>query len=488
NLMYMPITVLPNVSVGEAAYLLQQTDKLIRRFPEVKEVFGKAGRADTSTDPAPLSMFETVIRLKPRAEWPRGTTVSTLRESLNKALAIPALANDWTMPIAARVNMLSTGIRTPVGIKVYGPSLSGIQRLALRIESVLGKVAGTRSVYASRIDQGRYIVVHVDRTAAARFGLGVADVDRLVGTAIAGRTVTRTVRGYARYAVVVRYPRHLRQSLSALRDSLIVTPSGERVPLRAIARVARETGPTEIDTQGGQMYDIITIDTRNVSLGRYVARARSAIAKQITIPPGYTVHWSGQYRFYRETLSQLSFIVPVTVFIIFLLLYLNFGRVGEPLIILLTLPFGLVGGIWLLYALGYKLSLAVAVGFIAAAGVAAEFGVVLLLYINQAVDRRRADGRLRTWEDLRDAVIEGTTQRLRPINMTATVIVMGLLPIFLTHGAGADVMKRIAAPFMGAMITAPALSLLVIPVVYALWQWRRLQGDKPAEPSPAGRA
>ncbi|MDA8419650.1 MAG: CusA/CzcA family heavy metal efflux RND transporter [Pseudomonadota bacterium] len=478
NLMYMPSTVLPNISVGEAAYLLQQTDKIIARFPEVKEVFGKAGRAGTSTDPAPLSMFETVIRLKPRADWPRGVTLSGLKKSLNQSVRTPALANDWTMPIAARVDMLSTGIRTPVGIKVYGPSLSGIQRLAIQIESAVKHVPGTRSVYAARIDQGRYIVAHVDRAAAARYGLSVTDVDRLVSTGIAGKTVTTTVQGYARYPVVLRYPRHLRQSLSALEDSLIVTPDGERIPLRAIARVARQNGPTEIDTQGGQMYDIVTIDTGNVSLAQYVAQARAAIARQVTIPPGYTVHWSGQYRFYQETLAQLMVIVPVMVFVIFLLLYLNFRRLGEPLIILLTLPFGLVGGIWFLYLLGYKLSLAVAVGFIAAAGVAAEFGVVLLLYLNQALTRRREEGRLRTWEDVRDAVIEGTTRRLRPINMTAMVVVAGLLPIFVSKGAGADVMKRIAAPFMGAMITAPALSLLVIPVVYALWQWRTLRSTK----------
>ncbi len=480
NLMYMPITVLPNVSVGEAAYLLQQTDKVIARFPEVKEVFGKAGRANTSTDPAPLSMFETIIRLKPRAAWPRGTTLSKLKKSLNQAVRTPALANDWTMPIAARVDMLSTGIRTPVGIKVYGPSLASIQRLAIQIENAVKHIPGTRSAYAARIDQGRYIVVHVNRAAAARYGLSVADVDRLVSTAIAGKTVTTTVQGYARYAVVVRYPRHLRQSLSALEDSLIVTPDGERVPLRAIARVARENGPTEIDTQGGQMYDIVTIDTGNVSLAQYVAQAKTAIARQVTIPPGYTVRWSGQYRFYRETLAQITFIVPVVVFVIFLLLYLNFRRIGEPLIILLTLPFGLVGGIWFLYVLGYKFSLAVAVGFIAAAGVATEFGVVLLLYLNQALDRRRAEGRLSTWEDVRDAVLDGTTRRLRPINMTAMVIIVGLLPIFLSRGAGADVMKRIAAPFMGAMITAPALSLLVIPVVYALWQWRRVDKEMSA--------
>ncbi len=474
DLMYMPITLNPNVSVGEAAALLQRTDRIIRRFPEVREVFGKAGRADTSTDPAPLSMFETVVRLKPRATWPAGMTVRRLRAALNRALTTPALANDWTMPIAARVDMLSTGVRTPVGVKVFGPHLAGIQQNAIRIQNVLAHLPGTTSAYADRIDEGRYLSVRVNRIQAARYGLTVRGIDTIVHTAIAGTTVGTTVHGYARYPIVLRYPRAARQSVAALRALPIVTGHGAVVPLDAVASIIRRHGPTEIDTQGGQMYDVITVATHGVSLGGYVARAQQAVAAKVRLPPGYTLRWSGDYRFYRRTAAELTRIVPVVVAIIFMLLMMAFGGAIEATIILLTLPFGLVGGIWLVYLLGYKMSLAVVVGFIAAAGVSTEFGVVLLLYVNQAIAQRQQEGYQQDAAKLRQAVLEGATHRLRPIAMTATVVVLGLLPIFVSNAAGADVMKRIAAPFLGAMITAPLLSLLVLPAAYGWWREKRL--------------
>lgn len=475
DLMYMPITVDPNVSVGEAAALLQRTDRIIKGFPEVREVFGKAGRADTSTDPAPLSMFETVVRLKPRAKWPAHMTVGRLRSELNQALTTPALANDWTMPIAARVDMLSTGVRTPVGVKVFGPHLLGIQQIAIKIQNVLAHLPGTTSAYADRIDDGRYLSVRIDRNRAARYGLTVRGIDTIVHTAIAGTTVGTVIHGYARYPLVLRYPRADRQSVAALENLPLVTATGGIIPLAAVAHVIRREGPTEIDTQGSQMYDVISVATHGVSLGHYVARAQRAVAAHVVLPQGYTIRWSGDYRFYRRTAAELARIVPIAIGIIFVLLVMAFGDTTEAFVILLTLPLGLVGGIWLVYILGYKMSLAVAVGFIAAAGVATEFGVVLLLYVNQAIREHEAKGSLSDAAGLRQAVFEGTIRRLRPIAMTATVVVFGLLPIFVSHAAGADVMKRIAAPFLGAMITAPLLSLLVLPAVYGAWRERRLR-------------
>lgn len=475
DLMYMPITVDPNVSVGEAAALLQRTDRIIKSFPEVREVFGKAGRADTSTDPAPLSMFETIVRLKPRAAWPQGMTVGRLRTDLNRALTTPALANDWTMPIAARIDMLSTGIRTPVGVKVFGPKLAGIQDIAIKIQDILAHLPGTTSAYADRIDDGRYVSVRIERKEAARYGLTVRGIDTLVHTAIAGTTVGTTIHGYARFPIVLRYPRADRQSVAALKRLPIVTTTGAFVSLATVAHIIRHEGPTEIDTQGSQMYDVVSIATHGVSLGRYVARAKRAVASHVSLPRGYTIRWSGDYRFYRRTAAELARIVPVTIGVIFVLLVMAFGDMVEACVILLTLPLGLVGGIWLVYLLGYKMSLAVVVGFIAAAGVATEFGVVLLLYVNQAISEHQAVGALKGPADLGRAVFEGTIRRLRPIMMTATVVVFGLLPIFISHAAGADVMKRIAAPFLGAMVTAPLLSLLVLPVVYGAWRERLLR-------------
>ncbi len=478
DLMYMPITVDPNVSVGEAAALLQRTDRIIKSFPEVREVFGKAGRADTSTDPAPLSMFETIVRLKPRSAWPKGVTVGRLRTELNRALTTPALANDWTMPIAARVDMLSTGIRTPVGVKVFGPHLAGIQKVAIKIQNVLVHLPGTTSAYADRIDDGRYVSVRIERNEAARYGLTVRGIGALVHTAIAGTKAGTTIHGYARYPIVLRYPRADRQSVAALKHLPLVTATGGLIPLDAVAHIIRRDGPTEIDTEGSQMYDVVSASTHGVSLGRYVARAKRAVAAHVTLPQGYTIRWSGDYRFYRRTAAELARLVPVVIGVIFVLLVMAFDGMAEACVILLTLPLGLVGGIWLVYLLGYKMSLAVAVGFIAAAGVVTEFGVVLLIYINQAIREHQVAGSLTDPAKLSQAVFAGTTRRLRPIMMTATVVVCGLLPIFVSHAAGSDVMKRIAAPFLGAMITAPLLSLVVLPIVYGAWRGRRI-GKKP---------
>ncbi|MFZ5594627.1 MAG: efflux RND transporter permease subunit [Pseudomonadota bacterium] len=474
DLLYMPIT-LPSVSIGEAARILQQTDRLIRTVPEVKRVFGKAGRAETATDPAPLSMFETVVQLKDPSEWRPGMTLDKLKEDLNNIVQIPGLTNAWVMPIRTRIDMLATGIRTPVGIKVAGPDLVGIEKLGQQIETVIKDLPGARSVFAERVTGGRYIDIEVNRAMAARYGLNVMDVQDMIRTAIGGENITTTVEGRERYPVNLRYPRDLRDSPARLAASRIATPSGAQIPLAELATLRLMDGPPEIKSENARLNGWVYVDIDGVDVGSFVAQAKAAVEKQVKLPAGYSLSWSGQYEYMERAKARLKLVVPLTLGLIVLLLYLNFRNLMEVAIIVVSLPFALIGGLWLVYLLGYQLSVAVGVGFIALAGVAAEFGVVMLLYLDQAVKRYQSEDRLKNWQDLKTAIIEGAALRVRPKMMTVAVIIAGLLPIMLSHGTGSEVMQRIAAPMIGGMITAPLLSLLVIPALYALWKRRQLR-------------
>ncbi|WP_423855758.1 efflux RND transporter permease subunit [Acidithiobacillus sulfuriphilus] len=475
TLLYMPVTQDPAVSIGQAAMLLQQTDRILKTFPEVETVFGEAGRAQTATDQSPLSMFDTVVNLKNPDQWPAGMTMHKLQSKMNEALNIPGLSNIWTQPLKGRVDMLTTGLQTPLGIKVGGTDLDTLNRLGQELQTVLRKVPGTQSAYAARVTGGRYIVIHTDRAKAARYGLSVADVNRLVETAIGGEVLTTAVQGLERFPVDLRYPRELRQSLSTLMESRVATPSGAQIPLAQVADLRIEGGPAMLTSDNSRLNSWIYIDLKpGTNIGAYVPRAKAAIAKAVDLPGAYTLSWVGQYQVMEQAAKRLELVIPAVILLIALLLYFNFKNWVEVAIILLTLPLSLVGGFWLVYWLGYKLSVAVAVGFIALAGVAAEFGVVMLLYLDQALIRHQARNTLQSWHDLQLAVIEGTMLRLRPLAMTFTLVVGGLLPIMFSHGAGADVMKRIAAPMVGGMFSAALLALLVIPALYALWQKRRL--------------
>ena len=475
TLLYMPVTQDPAVSIGQAAMLLQQTDRILKTFPEVETVFGEAGRAQTATDQSPLSMFDTVVNLKNPDQWPAGMTMHKLQSKMNEALNIPGLSNIWTQPLKGRVDMLTTGLQTPLGIKVAGTDLDTLNRLGQELQTVLRKVPGTQSAYAARVTGGRYIVIHTDRAKAARYGLSVADVNRLVETAIGGEVLTTAVQGLERFPVDLRYPRELRQSLSTLMESRIAAPDGAQIPLAQVADLRIEGGPAMLTSDNSRLNSWIYIDLKpGTNIGAYVPRAKAAIAKAVSLPGAYTLSWVGQYQVMEQAAKRLELVIPAVILLIALLLYFNFKNWVEVAIILLTLPLSLVGGFWLVYWLGYKLSVAVAVGFIALAGVAAEFGVVMLLYLDQALIRHQAHNTLQSWHDLQLAVIEGTMLRLRPLAMTFTLVVGGLLPIMFSHGAGADVMKRIAAPMVGGMFSAALLALLVIPALYALWQKRRL--------------
>ncbi|MBU2723478.1 efflux RND transporter permease subunit, partial [Acidithiobacillus ferridurans] len=455
TLLYMPVTQDPAVSIGQAAMLLQQTDRILKTFPEVETVFGEAGRAQTATDQSPLSMFDTVVNLKNPDQWPAGMTLHRLQSKMTEALNIPGLSNIWTQPLKGRVDMLTTGLQTPLGIKVAGTDLDTLNRLGQELQTVLRKVPGTQSAYAARVTGGRYIVIHTDRAKAARYGLSVADVNRLVETAIGGEILTTAVQGLERFPVDLRYPRELRQSLATLMESRIAAPDGAQIPLAQVADLRIEGGPAMLTSDNSRLNSWIYIDLQpGTNIGAYVPRAKAAIAKAVDLPGGYTLSWVGQYQVMEQAAKRLELVIPAVILLIALLLYFNFKNWVEVAIILLTLPLSLVGGFWLIYWLGYKLSVAVAVGFIALAGVAVEFGVVMLLYLDQALLRRQARDTLQSWHDLQLAVIEGTMLRLRPLAMTFTLVVGGLLPIMFSHGAGADVMKRIAAPMVGGMFSA----------------------------------
>jgi Cu(I)/Ag(I) efflux system membrane protein CusA/SilA len=472
TLLYMPTT-LPGISVTKSAELMQTQDKIIRSFPEVASVYGKAGRASTATDPAPSEMTETIINLKPQAEWRPGLTIDSLTAEMDRALQFPGVSNAWTMPIRARLDMLSTGIRTPVGVKVIGTDLAQIDALAKQIEQILKTVPGTSSAYAERGLGGYYLDVTPDREALARYGIMVQDVQNVIGAALGGETVTTTVEGRQRFTVNMRYPRDLRDNAQAIaNDVLVPMPGGGAVPLGEVAKVAPARGPSSIRTENGQLAAYVYVDIRDRDLGGYVADAQRAVKAGVAFPPGAYVVWSGQFEYLERAAARLKIVVPLTLAIIFLLLYLNFRSLTETLIVMLSLPFALVGGIWLMWALGFNLSVAVMVGFIALAGVAAETGVVMIIYLNQAWAevraRRDAEGRPLTRDDLAEAIMQGAVERVRPKMMTVVAIMAGLLPILWSSGAGSEIMQRIAVPMIGGMISSTLLTLIVIPAIYGL--------------------
>ncbi len=479
TLLYMPAS-LPAMSMTKAAELLQTQDKIIKSFPEVASVYGKAGRAQTATDPAPPEMFETTINLKPQEEWRPGMTTDKLIAEMDKALQIPGVANSWTMPIKARLDMLATGIRTPIGIKVFGKDLEGIERVAKDIEAAVRNVPGTTSAFAERITGGYYLDIVPDRPALARYGMAVGDLQDVISTALGGEMVTTTVEGRERFGVIVRYPRELRSDPQQIaREVLVPSMEGAMIPLGQLARVEVVKGAPAIRTENALLSAYIFVDIRDRDIGSYVADARRAVAAQVKFPPGYYATWSGQFEYMERAIAKMKIVIPITLLIIFLLLYLNFRRVTESLIVMLSVPFALVGGIWLMWLLNYNMSVAVAVGFIALAGVAAETGVVMLIYLEHAWEQikteRAAAGQAPTLDDLYAAVMEGAVNRVRPKMMTVVAIMAGLLPIMWGSGTGSEVMRRIAAPMVGGMISSTILTLIVIPALYALFKAREIK-------------
>jgi copper/silver efflux system protein len=469
DVLYMPTT-FPGISITKAKELLQQTDKILRTFPEVESVFGKIGRAETATDPAPLAMIETTARLKPRDTWPDpDKTTRGLMQEMDRAIRFPGLANAWTMPIKTRIDMLSTGIKTPVGIKVSGPDLSELQRIGQDIERTLKELPDTVSAYADRAVGGYYLDFDIDREEAARYGLTVGDVQDVIQTAIGGMNVTQTVEGLERYPVNLRYPRELRDNVSALKRVLLPTVNGAPIPLALVADLQLRRGPPSIKSEDARPNAWIYVDIRGSDIGGYVARARQAVRDHVTIPTAYSLTWSGQFEYMQRAAERLKLVVPATLAIIFLLLFFNFGNASAPLVVMLSIPFSLIGGVWMLWAYDFNLSVAVAVGFIALSGVAAEIGVLVLTFIDHAVAEMRGQaGRPLNAEEIREAALKGTAERVRPIAMTAAAIIAGLLPIFWGHGTGSEVMQRIAVPMVGGMVTTTILCLLVLPVIYSL--------------------
>ncbi|MFQ3235870.1 MAG: Cu(I)/Ag(I) efflux system membrane protein CusA/SilA [Paraglaciecola sp.] len=473
DLMYMPTTY-AGLSIGKARELLQQTDKLIRTVPEVKTVFGKIGRAETATDPAPLTMIETFIQLKPKAQWRPGMTTQSVREALDQVVQIPGLTNAWVMPIKTRIDMLATGIKTPVGIKVAGSDITVIQRIGQDIEKILGPMPGSASVYSERVAGGRYIKVDINREKAARYGLNISDVQQVVATAIGGMNVTQSVEGLERYPVNLRYPQSYRDSPEQLQLLPIVTPNGQRIALADVADVYIEDGPAGIKSENARINGWTYIDTQDIDVGTYVSNAQVLLDKELVLPPGYSLHWAGQYEYMQRAKEKLSYVLPLTLAIIMVLLYLNFRSLPEVAIIMGTLPLALIGGIWLLYLLEFNLSVAVGVGFIALAGVAVEIGVLMLVYLDQAYrelhDKHKTAHSQFNVAQLRQTVMQGAGLRVRPVMMTVATVIIGLLPVMLGTGTGSEVMSRIAAPMVGGMASALVLSLLVVPVVYFLWR------------------
>jgi copper/silver efflux system protein len=472
TLFYMPTT-LPGLSVTKAAQLLQTQNKIIKSFPEVASVWGKAGRASTATDPAPTEMFETVINLKPESDWRPGMTVDKLIAEMDKSLQFPGVSNAWTMPIKARIDMLATGIRTPVGIKVFGKDLAEMETVAKQVEAAVRTVPGTTSAFAERILGGYYLNIQPDRDQLARYGLMITDVQDVIATALGGETVTTTVEGRERYTVGIRYPRDLRSDPQSIATQVLIPlANGGTVPLGQVAKVELAKGPATIRTENGQLAAYIYVDLRDRDLGSYVADAQKAVADQVKFPPGYYVTWSGQFEYMERAKARLKIVVPITVLIIFLLLYLNFRRVTETLIVMLSVPFALAGGLWLMWWLGFNMSVAVAVGFIALAGVAAETGVVMLIYLDNALKELQAERAMEgdefTRDDLYAAIMSGAVERVRPKMMTVAAIMAGLLPIMWSTGTGAEVMQRIAVPMIGGMVSSTVLTLIVIPAIYAV--------------------
>lgn len=505
TILYMPTT-LPGISVARVREIMRQQDAILSAFPEVERVWGKAGRAETATDPAGLDMFETTITLKPRSEWREGITWDRLITEMDSAVKMPGVVNAWTMPIIGRIDMLATGIRTPVGIKIFGPDLGELERIGREVEQSIGMVAGTRSVFAERAVSGYYLDIDIDRASASRHGLNIGDIQTVIATAIGGMTITQTVEGRERYGVRVRYPQELRDTPERLASVLVPVRHTRRapsismagagvqgmsegaaasmvgataqIPLGQVATIRRVAGPMVVRTENAVPTAWVYVDVVGRDVGSYVAEAKAMIENEVSLPPGYTMTWSGQYEYMERARARMLLVIPATLLIVFLLLYLNFRNAGEALIVLLSVPFALIGGVWLVWALGYNWSVAVAIGFIALAGVAAETGVVMLIYLDQAWKARFAAGRQPTVRDLYDAIVEGAVERVRPKMMTVTAIIAGLLPIFWGTDSGTSVMRRIAAPMVGGMISSTILTLLVIPAVYSLWKERSLSIDR----------
>ncbi len=473
DLMYMPTTY-PGISIDKARELLQQTDKIIRTVPEVENVFGKIGRAETATDPAPLTMIETMVQLRPREEWREGVTMDTLREELNAKIKIPGLNNTWVMPIRTRIDMLATGIKTPIGVKIAGPDLDVIQSIGQELESVLAEIPGTVSVYSERVKGARYINVNIDRDRAARYGLNIENIQEVVRTAVGGTNISFSIDGLARYPINLRYPQRLRDSIDSLKSLPILTAQGARIALLDVADIEITDGPPVIKSENARPNGWLYVDIVDRDLGSYVSEAKEVVESSVSLPVGYALTWSGQYEYLIRAQQRLMLIGPITLFIVILLIYLNFRRIREVVIVVLTVPFALAGGILVVYLLDYELSVAVGVGFIALAGVAAELGILMLTYLNlqyeQLKQRVLADNRTMTTEDLRTAVLTGASQRIRPIMMTTLTIAIGLTPIMFGTGTGSEVMRRIAAPMFGGILFAMVMVLLMVPAIYLIWQ------------------
>ncbi|HIF9356263.1 TPA: efflux RND transporter permease subunit [Photobacterium damselae] len=473
DLMYMPTTY-PGISIGKAREILQQTDKLIKTIPEVKTVWGKIGRAETATDPAPLTMIETIIQLKPRDEWRPGVTTVSLRHELDQLVQFPGLTNAWVMPIKTRIDMLATGIKTPIGVKIAGPDLKQIEKIGQQLETILKPVPGTASVYAERVAGGRYITMDIDRQKAARYGLNIQDIQQVITTAIGGMNVSETIEGLERYPINVRYPQSYRDSLEKLKSLPLVTPSGARIALADVATLRFEDGPPMIKTENARPNGWVFVDIDGRDLGSYVHEAQQKVAQELVLPAGYSLSWSGQYEYMERAKARLTTVVPATIAIIMMLLYMSFRRAGEVLLIMGTLPLAMVGGLWLMEILGYNFSIAVGVGFIALAGVAVEIGVIMLVYLNQAwnsqIEQAKQEQRALTMADLTKAISEGAGLRVRPVMMTVATVIIGLIPIMFGHGTGSEVMQRIAAPMIGGMSSALLLTLVVLPALFKLWK------------------
>ncbi len=470
DLLYMPTT-MPGLSITEAKNILQQTDRIIRTFPEVENVFGKVGRAETATDPAPLSMIETTIRLKDHKYWPPGMTTEKLIQQLDAAVKFPGLTNSWGYPIKIRIDMLSTGIKTPVGLKILGPDLVVLNHLATQAEAIFKEIPETSSAFAERVTGGYYLDFDIKRRAAARYGLTVGDVQEVITTALGGQNLTYTVEGLERYPVNLRYFQNYREDLPALRRILISTPSGAQIPMEQVADIKVHQGPPMINTEGSRPAASVFVDVRDIDVGTYIKKAQAAIKANLKLPEGYSYVWSGEFEYMEQARKRFEVILPITLAIIFFILYINTASVTKVMIVLLAVPFSLVGAVWLLYLLGYHISVAVVVGLIALAGLDAETGVVMLLYLDIAYHRRQQEGKLITYQDTEDAVIEGAVQRLRPKLMTVMAILMGLLPLMYGSGTGSEAMKRIAAPMVGGVVTSFLLELFIYPSIYVLWKW-----------------
>jgi copper/silver efflux system protein len=465
---------LPGIAAGKVSQLLQQTDRLIKTVPEVASVFGKAGRAETATDPAPLEMFETTVQFKPRAQWRPGMTPDKLIQELDSLVKVPGLSNIWVPPIRNRIDMLATGIKSPVGVKVSGTDLREIDRIASAVERAVKAVPGVTSAFAERLTGGRYIDVQIDRARAARYGLNISDVQSVVSSAIGGDDIGETVEGLQRFPINLRYPREIRDSVQKLSDLPLLTERGAQIRLGDVASLRISDGPPMLRSENARLSGWVYIDLHGRDLSSAVREMQRVVAKEVQLPPGYSLSWSGQFEYLARAAARLKVLVPATLLIIFVLLYLTFRRFSDAFLIMATLPFALVGGFWLMFVLGYDMSVASAVGFIALGGVAAEIGVVMLVYLNHAAQARESTASLRTREDLIQAIIEGAALRVRPIAMTVAVIVAGLLPVMWGSGTGSEIVRRIAAPMVGGIVTAPFLSMFVVPVVYLLLRQRSI--------------